>query len=145
MEQARNDSAKAERTDEELIRLFRAGNTSAFESLVYRYEGELYGYLARYLRDKTLAEDVFQNTFLVVFQKASQFEEGKPFRPWLYAIATNQAIDATRKVKRRAMTSLDQDRGGEDGKETSLLENQVGPGITPQAQSEVEEERARGA
>ena len=96
-----------ERSDEELFKLFRAGNVTAFDALVHRYEGELFGYLNRYLRSRELAEDTFQNTFMTIYQKAENFEEGKKFKPWLYAIATNQAIDASRKRKRRQAVSLE--------------------------------------
>ena len=83
-----------------------------FAELVHRYERELYRYLARYLADPTLAEDVFQNTFLQVHLKRGLFEEGRPFRPWLYAVATHQAVDALRKVGRHPTVSLDQRVGG---------------------------------
>lgn len=79
--------------------------------MVHRYEGELFGYLNRYLRNRELAEDTFQTTFMTVYQKAETFEEGKRFKPWLYAIATNQAIDASRKRKRRQTISLENEWG----------------------------------
>ncbi|MSR49638.1 MAG: RNA polymerase subunit sigma-70 [Planctomycetaceae bacterium] len=111
-----------ERSDEELLKLFRAGNASAFDALVHRYEGELFGYLNRYLRNRELAEDTFQTTFMAVYQKAETFEEGKMFKPWLYAIATNQAIDASRKRKRRQTISLENewDSGESSAKAGSL-------------------------
>ncbi len=111
-----------ERSDEELLKLFRAGNASAFDALVHRYEGELFGYLNRYLRNRELAEDTFQTTFMTVYQKADTFEEGKRFKPWLYAIATNQAIDASRKRKRRQTISLENewDSGESSAKAGSL-------------------------
>ena len=102
-------SATEAETDEDLIRRIRVRNDDdAFETLVHRYEHELYGYLRRYLGgDAQLAEDVFQATFLRVHQKSSQFAEGNRFRPWLYAIATNQAIYARRRNHRHRMVSLD--------------------------------------
>lgn len=111
-----------ERSDEELLKLFRAGNASAFDALVHRYEGELFGYLNRYLRNRELAEDTFQTTFMTIYQKAETFEEGKRFKPWLYAIATNQAIDASRKRKRRQTISLENewDSGESSAKAGSL-------------------------
>ena len=111
-----------ERSDEELLKLFRAGNASAFDALVHRYEGELFGSLNRYLRNRELAEDTFQTTFMTVYQKAETFEEGKRFKPWLYAIATNQAIDASRKRKRRQTISLENewDSGESSAKAGSL-------------------------
>ena len=56
---------------------FRSGETAAFSALVRRYERELYGYLRRYVGDGSLAEDVFQNTFLQVYVKSGQFEAGR--------------------------------------------------------------------
>lgn len=95
-------------TDEDLIRKVQDhDDDTAFETLVHRYEKELYGYLRRYLGDAQQAEDVFQATFLRVHQKSDQFADGSPFRPWLYAIATNQAIDARRRNHRHRMVSLD--------------------------------------
>jgi RNA polymerase sigma-70 factor, ECF subfamily len=96
-------------SDEELLALFRQGTQEAFGTLVRRYEGELYGYLRRYLGDSDLADDVFQNTFLQVFTKIHQFEPGRPVRPWLYAIATNQAIDALRRQNRHQTVRLNPD------------------------------------
>jgi RNA polymerase sigma-70 factor (ECF subfamily) len=95
-------------TDEELMNKYREdGRADLFNELVHRYERELYRYLARYLGDPTAAEDVFQNTFLQVHLKRGLFENGRPFRPWLYAIATHQAVDALRKAGRHPTVSLD--------------------------------------
>ena len=94
--------------DEELMNKYREeGRAVLFNELVHRYERELYRYLARYLGDPTSAEDVFQNTFLQVHLKRGLFENGRPFRPWLYAIATHQAVDALRKAGRHPTVSLD--------------------------------------
>lgn len=102
----------ADTPDEELFRRFRSTrDPAAFESLVHRFERELYGYLRRYLHDAQLAEDVFQATFLRVHQKADRFEEGRRFRPWLYAVATHQAIDARRRDRRHRLAALDAPRG----------------------------------
>ncbi len=94
-------------SDEELLENYRAGETEAFSELVRRYERELYNYLRRYLGDATLAEDVFQNTFLQLHLKLDLYEKGRTVRPWLYTIATNQAIDAMRKAGRHRTVSLD--------------------------------------
>ena len=100
-------------TDEELFLRFRdTGDRSVFETLVHRYERELFSYLRRYLGDSELAADTFQGTFLQIFLKRDQFEAGRKFRPWLYAVATNQAIDAQRRNRRHRLVSLDQRHGG---------------------------------
>lgn len=109
-------------SDEELLALFRKGQRDVFGALVRRYQRELFGYLRRYLGDADLADDVFQTTFVQVFSKAGQFEAGRPVRPWLYAIATNQAIDAMRKVGRRPTVSLEQTEVESDGEHRGLLD-----------------------
>ncbi|MGY8771266.1 MAG: RNA polymerase sigma factor [Pirellulales bacterium] len=98
-------------TDEQLLIGYRqSGDRDLFTQLVERYERELFNYLRRYLNDTEMAEDVFQSAFLQVHLKCESFEEGRRFRPWLYTIATNQAIDAQRRNKRHKLVSLD--RGG---------------------------------
>jgi RNA polymerase sigma-70 factor (ECF subfamily) len=95
-------------SDEELLLAYRDhADRLAFPELVRRYERELYSYLRRYLGDASMAEDTFQSTFLQVHLKCDQFESGRKFRPWLYTIATNQAIDAQRRNKRHRSVSLD--------------------------------------
>lgn len=104
-----------EQTDEDLLHRFRVADDSrAFETLVHRYEHELFSYLRRYLGSAEMAEDVFQATFLQVHLKREHFEDGRRFRPWLYTIATNQAIDAQRRNRRHRMVSIDQRVGGEN-------------------------------
>jgi len=103
-------------SDEQLVELYRADRDPAvFTELVSRYQRELYNYLRRFLGDATLAEDVFQATFLQVHVKRDVFEAGRKFRPWLYTIATNQAIDAQRRNRRHRRLSLNQPQqaGGE--------------------------------
>jgi RNA polymerase sigma-70 factor (ECF subfamily) len=95
-------------SDEDLLTRCRKGRWEAFGALVSRYERELYGYLCRYLRDRSLAEDVFQNTFLQLYTKVKSYEPGRPVRPWLYTIATHQAIDALRRNGRHQAVSLHQ-------------------------------------
>jgi RNA polymerase sigma-70 factor (ECF subfamily) len=106
-----------EYSDEQLLTEYQSTESSTvFSELVSRYERELYNYLRRFLSDAAMAEDVFQMTFLQVHLKCDRFESGRKFRPWLYTIATNQAIDAQRRNRRHQRLSLDQSRstGGED-------------------------------
>jgi RNA polymerase sigma-70 factor, ECF subfamily len=113
-------------SDEQMLIEYReSGDRELFAQLVGRYERELYSYLRRYLGDAEMAEDVFQATFLQVHLKRDQFEEGRRFRPWLYTIATNQAIDCQRRNRRHRTISLDRlagQRGAESpGKLADLL------------------------
>jgi RNA polymerase sigma-70 factor (ECF subfamily) len=101
------DRGEQRRTDEELFREFKSGDDYALATLIKRYERELHNYLCRYLNDAALADDVFQNTWLQIHLKADAFQEGRLLRPWLYTIATHQAVDALRKLGRNRMVSLD--------------------------------------
>jgi RNA polymerase sigma-70 factor (ECF subfamily) len=135
-------------SDEELMARFCRGQTETFGVLLRRYERELYGYLRRYLGDSDLAEDVFQNTFLQLYVKSGQYEIGRPVRPWLYTIATHQAIDALRRNGRHQALSLDQNqRELHDGEIRSLLEllEARGPGPLEAAQGEERRERVRAS
>jgi RNA polymerase sigma-70 factor (ECF subfamily) len=93
--------------DESLVQAYLEDRcTEAFEKIVRRYERELYTFLRRFLGDAQAAEDVFQATFLSVHLRIEQFERGRRFRPWLYAIASNKAIDFMRRNKRHQIGSL---------------------------------------
>ncbi len=79
-----------------------------------------------------LADDVFQNTFLQLYLKSGQYEAGRPVRPWLYTIATHQAIDALRRNARHQVLSLEQTRqDGGDGELRSLLDTLESRGPAP--------------
>ena len=110
-------------TDEELLSRYReSGRAEDFNALVHRYERELYRYLVRYLGNATLADDVFQNTFLQVHLKRGLYEDGRPVRPWIYAIATHQAVDALRKAGRHPALSLDQTVESADADPSPLVD-----------------------
>ena len=95
-------------TDEELLAEYRlAGSPQVFETLVHRYERELYNYLRRFLGNTVLAEDAFQATFMQVHLKCHLFDGDRKVRPWLYTVATNQAIDIQRRNRRHRLVSLD--------------------------------------
>jgi RNA polymerase sigma-70 factor (ECF subfamily) len=118
----------AEWSDEDLLlRYCQAGDRRAFEELVHRYERELFGYLRHYLGDAEMAEDAFQATFLQVHLKCGQFEQGRKVRPWLYTVATNQAIDAQRRNRRHRMVSLSRRaQGNGQDEESGCLEDVLG-------------------
>ena len=133
-------------SDEELLLRSRRGDTEAFALLVRRYERELYGYLRRYLGDASLAEDVFQNTFLQLHLKSGQYQPGNPVRPWLYTIATHQAIDALRRNSRHQAVSLDEFREaageGESQRLLELLEDRE-PSPPDQAHNQDQRDKVR--
>jgi RNA polymerase sigma-70 factor (ECF subfamily) len=133
------------RSDEELLLAYRTqADRRAFEELVQRYEKELYGYLRHYLNDAEMAEDVFQQTFLQVHLKCDQFEEGRKVRPWLYTVATNQAIDSQRRNKRHRMASIDRRSQSDfDGNEGAIIESLGGVETDPGEVVEAAEQHAQ--
>jgi RNA polymerase sigma-70 factor (ECF subfamily) len=130
----------AEASDEVLMASYLAGDGEAYGLLVRRYEKELFSYLQRMLGDAMTAEDVFQNTFLTVHTKRHLFVLGRPFRPWLYTLATHQAIDAMRRNGRHVRPSLDQriDTGTGD-QPTTMLDLLASGRVNPTDEVEREE------
>ena len=125
------------RSDEELLLEYRTTEDAAvFTELVARYQRELFSYLRRFLGDAAKAEDVFQQTFLQVHVKSELFQPGRKFRPWLYTIATNQAIDYQRRNKRHRRLSLDQSQRSSGEEVGSLMEVVASQEAGPHAKAE---------
>ena len=80
-------------SDEELARQSQAGSLVAFEELVRRYEGRVYGFIAKCCRNGADAAEVTQETFVRAFQAISQFDCRRGFGPWLFTIARRKCID----------------------------------------------------
>jgi len=132
----------ASTTDEELFHQFRdTGDRGLFEQLVHRYERELYSYLRRYLGDADLASDAFQNTFLQIYLKRDHYDTSRRFRPWLYAIAMHQAIDAQRHNQRRRMVSLDQRCAGDEAELSKMVDLLVSTAPDPASRLDMREQQ----
>ena len=99
-------AGRGQRSDEQLLADYRAGDKASFSELVGRYQRELYHFLVRFLGNRAAAEDVFQETFLQVHQSAEQFDPQRRFRPWLFTIAANKARDLIRSQARRPTNPL---------------------------------------
>ena len=95
-----NDRTKT--SDQELIRLFISGNHNSLETLINRHERKLFSYILLIVKDKHLAEDVFQDTFIKIINtlRAGAYNEEGKFLPWAMRIAHNLIIDFFRKSKR---------------------------------------------
>jgi len=91
-------------TDESLVAAHLQGDVAAFRELVQRYGDSLLGYLFRMTGNRDQAEDLFQETFKRVHEKAHTFR-GHGFKSWLFTIATRVAIDTARRRKRRVVLS----------------------------------------
>lgn len=89
-------------SDHELINLFNAGNVNAFEALVLRHKDKIYTSILFLVKDKYLAEDIFQDVFIRVIDtiKGGRYTEEGKFLPWAMRIAHNLCVDHFRKVKR---------------------------------------------
>jgi len=88
--------------DIELIRLFCDGNQQAMETLVLRHKDKLYTSIFFLVKDKYLAEDIFQDVFIKIIDtvRAGRYTEEGKFLPWAMRIAHNCCVDHFRKVKR---------------------------------------------
>jgi RNA polymerase sigma factor (sigma-70 family) len=89
-------------TDQDLVKRFAAGNSSAIEELISRYKDRIYTSIYYLVKDKYLAEDLFQDVFIKIIDTirlGKYTDEGK-FLPWALRIAHNLCVDHFRKVKR---------------------------------------------
>jgi RNA polymerase sigma-70 factor, ECF subfamily len=96
----------AEPSDEALAARAAAGDDSAFEEIVRRYQGRVFRLACRLTSD-TDAPDVLQETFLQVYRHLSSFRGESRFATWLYRIASNAALMHRRTKARRTADPLD--------------------------------------
>jgi RNA polymerase sigma-70 factor, ECF subfamily len=109
--------ARGDATDEMLMVRYQRGDRDAFAELVRRYETPVYNFVIRHLRHSQSSEDVTQDVFLRVVQKAAEFKHEARFSTWLYTIARNLCVDQLRKQSHRRHPSLDQPaKGGDDSR-----------------------------
>lgn len=99
-------SIPLEPSDDSLIEAVRSGELAAFNALVERYQRIVYAVALRLLRDRYLAEDITQETFLRAYTSLDDYRGGS-VRAWLLRIAHNRALDVLRAMQRRPATSLD--------------------------------------
>ncbi len=84
-----------------LVDRCRRGDDLAWEALVRRCQGRVFGVALHYLRDRDEARDAAQDTFLKVYRHLGSLEEGRAFMPWLLRLARNAAIDRLRRARVR--------------------------------------------
>jgi RNA polymerase sigma-70 factor (ECF subfamily) len=85
-------------SDEELAQECQQGSLTAFEELVYRYEGRLYRFVANCCGNKTDAEEITQDSFVKAFQAIGQFNPRHTFAAWLFTIARRKCVDLQRRA-----------------------------------------------
>lgn len=106
--------------DTELVQLYIAGNEESLAILLNRHKGKIFSSIIVVLKDRAMAEDIFQDTFIKVIQtlKRGQYNEEGKFLPWVLRIARNLIIDHFRAVKRMPPMPV---YINEDGEEVSVF------------------------
>jgi RNA polymerase sigma-70 factor (ECF subfamily) len=106
--QSRSLPSQVVKDDEpRLVAAARAGDISAFETLVDRYERKIFRLTQNITRNREDAEDAMQEAFLKAYEHLGEFEEKSRFYTWLVRIAVNQALMKLRK-RRPGVVSLDE-------------------------------------
>lgn len=93
-------------TDHELVTFARSGSEKAYRELLDRYQRPVFSLVYRMVRDRELAEDLAQETFVKVFNHLESYNPKYKFSSWIFKIASNLSIDHLRK-KTPKMVSLD--------------------------------------
>jgi RNA polymerase sigma-70 factor (ECF subfamily) len=96
-------------TDQDLVTFARSGSEKAYRELLDRYQRPVFSLVYRMVRDRELAEDLAQETFVRVFNRLDSYNPRYKFSSWIFKIASNLAIDSLRK-KELDTVSLDGSR-----------------------------------
>lgn len=107
-------------TDRQLVEAYAKGKEEAFQELLKRYKGKVFSKIMMYVKDRALAEDIFQDTFLRAIQalKEGHYNEEGKFSAWILRIAHNLCIDYFRGKKKMPMT-----RGNDDYDPFDFIDN----------------------
>src|SRR6478672_9537030 len=99
-------------SDNELISSFISGNVNALEVLVLRHKDKIYTSIFFLVKDKYLAEDIFQDVFIRIIDtvRSGRYTDEGKFLPWAMRIAHNLCVDHFRKVKRSPSIKTSDDR-----------------------------------
>jgi RNA polymerase sigma-70 factor (ECF subfamily) len=125
--------ALMKKTDHELINFFVDGNLEALEILVLRHKDKLYTSILFLVKDKYLAEDIFQDVFIRIIDtmRSGRYTEEGKFLPWAMRIAHNLCVDYFRKVKRTPTIKNGDDKDifevlsfADDSAETKMMKRQ---------------------
>jgi len=133
-------------SDENLIAAHLQGDPTAFRELVCRYGDGVLGYLCHMTGNRDQAEDLFQETFKRVHEKAHTFR-GEGFKSWLFTIATRVTIDSARRRRKRMTISLDQrsDCDEQNGPQLAAVADENAPDPADQIVRQEQKEQVRRA
>ena len=120
-------------SDQQLIHLYMDGDAEALSSLVFRYKDKIYTSIYLLVKDKYLAEDIFQDVFIRIIDtmRSGRYTEEGKFLPWAMRIAHNLCVDYFRKVKRTPTIKNGDDKDifevlsfADDSAETKMMKRQ---------------------
>ena len=96
-------------TDEQLVAAYASGDNEAFDALLLRHKNRLFTYIVQMVRDRDLADDIFQETFVkaITTIRQGRYSDFGKFSAWITRIARNLAIDSFRAEKSEATVSTD--------------------------------------
>lgn len=97
--------------DEQLIEDYLNGDEKSFEILIRRWLGPVYGFVYKYVGGVQDAEDVTQEIFAKVWKNLRNFDRQKNFKPWLFSIAKNAALDFLKKKKTAPFSEFEDEEG----------------------------------
>jgi RNA polymerase sigma factor (sigma-70 family) len=99
-------------TDQQLIHLYLEGDADALATIIVRYKDKIYTSIYLLVKDKFLAEDIFQDVFIRIIDtlKGGRYTDEGKFLPWAMRIAHNMCVDHFRKVKRSPTIKTSDDR-----------------------------------
>lgn len=122
-----------EEPDPQVIRTARAGDLAAFETLVRRYQADVWRLCMHLLQNETLADDATQDAFVRAFRFLSRYRGDSKFSTWLFSIARNTAMDELRRVgrRRRVARRLDAERAPPERDESTVVEVREAIGALP--------------
>lgn len=103
--------AKCELTDEQLVVAYAKGDNKAFDELLQRHQDNVFTSILRLAKDRDLAEDIFQETFIkaITFISQGRYTETGKFGAWITRIAHNLVLDHFRQSKTERSVSTDND------------------------------------
>jgi RNA polymerase sigma-70 factor (ECF subfamily) len=101
--------------DVALVERVRAGDISAYDTLVRKYERQVFRIALHITQNREDAEDVMQDAFLKAYEKLDQFQGNSKFYTWLVRIAVNESLMRLRKRRTGKMVSIDEDLETDEG------------------------------
>jgi RNA polymerase sigma-70 factor (ECF subfamily) len=105
-----------ETPDGRLVKLLRdEGNIMAFEMMMKRYQQPIFGFILRQVGDRAKAEDLFQETFLRIYNRIDSCKKPDSLKPWAFAIASNICRNETRRQQVRRGEQVREQMNGHAG------------------------------